>query len=111
MDISARNALTPGNPNVAASAVPGTLDPSVWALPLHRQPIVEEEHPLADRVAELIRREVRPICASCVGELLGVPHLTARNALDSLAMADAFSYRQRCGRCGGGDTVVGLRAA
>ena len=63
------------------------------------------------RVVDLLRRQAQPPCASCVGALLGVPHLTARDALQSLALADAFAARQRCGRCGGSDTVVGLRAA
>ena len=63
------------------------------------------------RVADLLRRQARPLCAPCVGALLGVPHLTARGALQSLALADAFATLQQCARCGGADTVVGLRAA
>jgi hypothetical protein len=70
---------------------------------------MEEE--LEERVANLLRSEVDPICAPCVGALLGIPHLTARGALESLAMADAFAHWRQCHRCGGLDTVVGLRAA
>jgi len=62
-----------------------------------------------ERVTDLLRRQTQPLCARCVSALLGVPHLTARGALESLALADAFVSRQRCGRCGGSDTVVGLR--
>jgi hypothetical protein len=72
---------------------------------------MDEGQPLQDRVADLLRRQVQPLCGRCVGALLGIPHLTARGALDSLATADEFSYKERCERCGAGDTVVGLRAA
>jgi hypothetical protein len=70
---------------------------------------MEEE--FEERVANLLRSQVQPICAPCAGALLGIPHLTARTALEGLAMADALAYRRQCHRCGGGDTVVGLRAA
>jgi len=77
---------------------------------LHRASGVVEEI-FEQRVADLLRRQARPLCAPCVGTLLGVPHLTARGALQSLAMADEFAALQRCARCGGMDTVVGSRAA
>jgi len=62
-------------------------------------------------VADLLARQARPLCARCVGELIGMPHLAARGAIDSLVAADALSYADQCRRCGGSDTVVEARAA
>ena len=69
------------------------------------------EPSLEERVVDLLRRERRALCASCVGALLGAPHLTARDALESLVLSDALAYREVCQRCGARESVVGLRAA
>ncbi len=66
---------------------------------------------LQGRVTELLGRQAQPLCARCVGDLLGIPHLTARGAIDSLAAADALTDAEQCRRCGGSDTVVEARAA
>jgi len=56
-----------------------------------------------------VARWAEPLSARCVGALLGVPHLTARDALDSLVASDAFSHAAQCRRCGGPDAGVGAR--
>jgi hypothetical protein len=66
---------------------------------------------LQGRAADLLTRQAQPLCARCVGDLIGMPHLTARGALESLVAADAVSYADQCRRCGGSDTVVEARAA
>lgn len=56
-----------------------------------------------------VARRAEPLSARCVGALLGIPHLTARDALDSLVASDAFSHAAQCRRCGGPDAGVEAR--
>jgi hypothetical protein len=55
--------------------------------------------PLVETLAEVVRRD-GPMCISCLARVTRQPHLDVRRAVMALALAEDFTYKQRCGWCG-----------
>lgn len=55
--------------------------------------------PLVEQLADVVRLQ-GPLCIKCLAALTARPHLQVRKAVMGLALADEFTYKQRCERCG-----------